>query len=352
MRSRRFWKLSLALTLLAGLEASATTWGAKDSLSSDTDPAALKPGQFIWDLAATTGGPVVVAVSVEEQRAYVYRNGIRVGVSTVSTGRPGHATPTGVFTVLQKDKDHHSKNYNDAAMPYTERLTWDGVALHAGGLPGYPSSHGCVHLPTDFAERLFEISPMGMTVVIADRHTLSTYERHPLAIEPVDPASGAAIATPPLGPTETERWTLDASPKGPISIVMSSADRRILVFRNGIEIGRAKLALPDPEVRFGTRAFTYLDEAHVRPAPQTPGAPPPRWVQVGLPGHESERGKRLYAQSVADGAIPPDFLARLRTLLGPGATILATDEPVLEQTTGVATTIVSNDAPETNEKAD
>jgi hypothetical protein len=162
-------------------------------MPSDTDPAALKPGQFIWDLAATTGGPVVVAVSVEEQRAYVYRNGLRIGVSTVSTGRPGHATPTGVFTVLQKDKDHHSKNYNNAAMPYTERLTWDGVALHAGGLPGYPSSHGCVHLPTQFAERLFEISPMGMTVVIADQHSPDQDLRHPLAIEPVDARTGAEL---------------------------------------------------------------------------------------------------------------------------------------------------------------
>ena len=78
---------------------------------------------------------MAVVVSLTEQRAYVYRNGILVAVSTVSTGKPGHETPTGVFTILQKDKDHHSSKYNDAAMPYQERLTWDGSGLLAGGLP-------------------------------------------------------------------------------------------------------------------------------------------------------------------------------------------------------------------------
>jgi L,D-transpeptidase catalytic domain len=330
--------------LLIALPAWANPWGATESQPSGTDPAALKPGQFVWNLGATTGGPIVVVVSLDEQRAAVYRNGIRVGETTVSTGRPGFVTPTGVFMVLQKDKDHHSKNYNNAAMPYTERLTWSGVALHAGGLPGYPSSHGCVHLPTEFARRLFEISPMGMTVVIADKH--SPVEDDPLAIEPVDPRTGSELTDARLGAGEIERWTPEASPKGPISAVLSSADRRIIVFRNGIEIGRARLTLPDSEAKFGTRAFVYLDAGEKRPDST------PHWVQVGLPGHEAERGKRLSAQAIADGSIPPDFLKQLRSVLVPGATILATDEALLEETTGVRTTIVSNDAPEPVKAAD
>ena len=143
-------------------------WGDKTSMPVETDPATLKPGQFVWDAAASPSGPIVAVVSLAEQRADVYRNGIRIGVTTVSTGRPGHETPTGVFTILQKDKDHHSATYNNAAMPYTQRLTLGGVALHAGDLPGHPSSHGCVHLPSQFAKDFFEISPMGMTVLIAD----------------------------------------------------------------------------------------------------------------------------------------------------------------------------------------
>ncbi len=73
-----------------------------------------------------------------------YRNGVRIAVSTCSTGKKGHETPTGVFTILEKDKDHHSSTYNNAPMPNMNRLTWSGVALHAGNLPGYPASHGCV----------------------------------------------------------------------------------------------------------------------------------------------------------------------------------------------------------------
>ena len=84
-----------------------------------------------------------------------------------SSGKPGHETPTGVFVILQKDKHHHSSTYNNAPMPNTERLTWGGIALHAGGLPGYPSSHGCVHLPLDFSAKLFEITHLATPVIIA-----------------------------------------------------------------------------------------------------------------------------------------------------------------------------------------
>jgi len=101
---------------------------------------------------------------------HVYRNGIRIAVSTCSTGKPGHETPTGVFVVLQKDADHRSSTYGGAPMPNTNRLTWDGIALHAGNLPGYPASHGCVRLPLDFSARLFEVTHLGTPVIITDSH--------------------------------------------------------------------------------------------------------------------------------------------------------------------------------------
>ena len=112
-------------------------------------------------------GPVVILVSLPKQWTVVYRGGVRIAATTCSTGRPGHATPSGVFIILQKDQHHHSSLYNGASMPYTERLTWGGVALHAGGLPGYPSSHGCVHLPLEFAKLLFGITTLGTPVIIA-----------------------------------------------------------------------------------------------------------------------------------------------------------------------------------------
>ncbi|MBN8998583.1 MAG: L,D-transpeptidase family protein, partial [Rhizobiales bacterium] len=130
----------------------------------------LKPGDYTWHPERSPSGPVVVVVSLPDQLTFVYRNGIRIAVSTCSTGKPGHETPTGVFTILQKDRDHHSSLYNDASMPNTERLTWSGVCLHAGGLPGYPSSHGCVHLPLEFSALLFGITTLGTVVIIAGQH--------------------------------------------------------------------------------------------------------------------------------------------------------------------------------------
>jgi hypothetical protein len=104
----------------------------------------LKPGGFTWHPERAPSGPVAIIVSVPKQRVYVYRNGILIGVSTCSTGKKGFETPTGVFTVLEKAEEHYSKEFDDAPMPFMERLTWQGVALHAGKLPGYPASHGCV----------------------------------------------------------------------------------------------------------------------------------------------------------------------------------------------------------------
>jgi hypothetical protein len=154
---------------------------------------------------------------------------VGIGVATVSSGKPRHEMPTGVFTVLQKDKDHHSKKYNNAPMPYTERLTWDGIALHAGGLPGFPSSHGCVRLPTEFAKHLFAIPPMGMNVVIAAERRSPVDVVHPSALSPVGAATGHVAGARRLSAGERYRWQPEKSLRGPPSIVMSGAEKRVLV---------------------------------------------------------------------------------------------------------------------------
>jgi hypothetical protein len=130
--------------------------------------AELKPGDYLWHPEVSPAGPVVVLVSLPDQVMYVYRNGVRIGRSTVSTGTAGHCTPTGVFTVLQKKVDHESSIYKGAKMPNMQRLTWTGIAMHAGQLPGYPASHGCVRLPEDFAAKLYTVTKLGTTVIIAD----------------------------------------------------------------------------------------------------------------------------------------------------------------------------------------
>ena len=148
-------------------------------------PDALKPGEFEWQPGwdAAGGAPVMVMVNLAEQRAYVFRDGQRIGTSTVSSGKPGHDTPTGVFEILQKKKLHHSNLYEDprngrpAAMPWMQRLSWDGVALHAGRVRAQPASHGCVRLPPVFAEQLYGITRRGGLVVIAQDGTVESLAR-------------------------------------------------------------------------------------------------------------------------------------------------------------------------------
>ena len=337
--------LACALSAWTVAALAAPFWGAHTSAPADTDPAALEPGEFVWRGAAVPSGPIVVVVSLAEQRAYVYRNGVEVGVSTTSSGKSGHATPTSIFTVLQKDKDHRSKTYGNAPMPYTERLTWDGVALHAGGLPGYPSSHGCVHLPTEFARDLFESSPLGMTVVIADGRTAPREVDHPAAIAPVDPSTGKLDVEPRLGPDEDERWEPERSPEGPVSIVMSRADRRVLVLRNGKEIGRAKLTLRDPELPLGTHAFVMLEGHGEGENRFVPGAPNPRWIAVAVPSRAG--ASPLDPTQIARLSLPPRFAKVVFDILAPGTTLLVTDAPVLAHTTGVEVSVLASGPPAT-----
>jgi hypothetical protein len=146
---------------------------------------ALKPGEFDWHPERSLAGPVLVVVSIDDQLAHVYRGGVRIATTTVSTGRPGHPTPTGVFQILQKKKMHHSNLYDDAPMPWMQRLTWDGVAMHAGRIPGRPASHGCVRLPAPFAEKLFGVTYHGGTVVVMDSASMSSLD---LAKLPADMA--------------------------------------------------------------------------------------------------------------------------------------------------------------------
>src|SRR6185295_3160171 len=174
----------------------------------------LKPGQWVWAPQIAPKGPVLVYVDLGRQRATVYRNGVRIGVSTISSGKPGYATPTGVFTILEKDVDHRSRTYDNAPMPYQQRLTWKGVALHAGNLPGFPASHGCVRLPLEFAKKLFEVTPMGGTVVIAGGHEDPV--RRPAAgvLAPAMAGVNPAPSTV-LSPQGAFTWTPAASPSGP-----------------------------------------------------------------------------------------------------------------------------------------
>lgn len=332
--------LSFLLFALAAPVGAVPFWGAKESSPADTAPTALKPGEFVWNPDVAPDGPIVVVVSLTEQRAYVYRNGIEIGVTTVSTGKPGHETPTGIFTILQKDKDHRSSKYNSAPMPYQERLTWDGVALHAGGLPGYPESHGCVHLPSKFAEDLFGASHMGMTVVIVDNKTAPADVVHPAALAPVDAGSGAADIQARLQGGEKWRWQPEKSLEGPVSIMMSATDQRLIVIRNGIEIGRSRIAFSDPGKPVGTHAFIVKAGAGTGESVILKGAAAHNWMAVPMPGYGDAAGTDLSSTVGGRIHVPQDFAKQLYPLLVPGTTLLVTDAAVLKENSGKQMTVM------------
>ena len=126
----------------------------------------LKPGQFVWEKRDIYEGPMKIVVVLDVQRIYVFQNDKLLGFSTISSGKKGKETPTGIFNILQKNVDHKSNLYSNAPMPFMQRLTWDGIAMHGGHLPGYPASHGCIRLPHAFAKSLFEATQMGQEVVV------------------------------------------------------------------------------------------------------------------------------------------------------------------------------------------
>ena len=202
---------------------------------------------------------MVLVVSLPQQIAYVYRNGVLIGATTVSTGKKGKETPTGVFTILQKNVDHYSNIYNSAPMPYMQRLTWSGIALHAGKLPGYPASMGCVRMPYDFAKLLYAESSTGITVVVSDAKSFPTTVANPGLFAPI--GTKGELATVPARNGKYFAWQPELATEGPISILVTGADRSIRVFRNGEQIGWSVFTLDDPKRVLTFQTYMALEEA-------------------------------------------------------------------------------------------
>ena len=308
---RRF--LTGAATVAAGAFAFEVV--AKEVIKEIGD---LKPGEFTWHPDREPDGPVAVVVSIPEQRVHVYRNGIRIAVSTCSTGKQGHETPTGVFVVLQKDKHHRSSTYNNAPMPNMNRLTWSGIALHAGKLPGYPASHGCVRLPLDFSEKLFGVTHLGTPVIISGSHAdpwelthpgmvLSAYAEH----EFKDVEASLEGKKHPADWAESERSPIT-------SVIVSSADRRIMLVQNGevLTEGRVDVRGSGP---FGSHVF-ILKGAHA-------GSQGMHWTAIS---HHSEAGSANAGDDKLLKRIAPEdsFLANMRAHMHPGMVLILTDAPL------------------------
>lgn len=138
------------------------------------------------EVAPSPNDPLHMVVSLDEQKLSVYRGANLVEVTPISSGKKGHSTPTGVFSILEKRKRHFSNLYDNAPMPYMQRLTWSGIALHEGRLPGYPASHGCVRLPREFAKNLYSQTSRGHHVVVTKELVKPTPIRHRGLIQPGD----------------------------------------------------------------------------------------------------------------------------------------------------------------------
>lgn len=271
----------------------------------------LKPGEYLWVPNIAPEGPVLVMVSLTTQRAVVYRNGVPIGISTISSGKKGHETPTGVFTILQRKVDHKSNLYNDAPMPYMQRLTWSGIALHAGNLPGQPASHGCIRLPLEFARQLYGVTRLGVTVIVTADAAL------PRVAPSQDLFANAAASNVTM--RTGIAWHPEVSPEGPVSIIVSAADGRAVVLRNGKEIGTAPIQIKASVL--GTSAYSL----------QTISTAGPEWLRLSLTGVPGQPAEQSYRGKII---MDEGFKQAVLSILRPGATIVVTPDTLRSGATG------------------
>ena len=286
----------------------------------------LKNGEYVWAPELNPAGPALLVVNLEAQRAVLFRNGVPIAATTISSGKEGKETPTGVFTILQKRKEHYSSTYDNAPMPNMQRLTWSGIALHAGKLPRYPASHGCMRLATKFSSLLFGATDLGMTVVITSIPVV------PRASEA--PAVAASAASPgiPLANAPYE-WHPERSPANVdsiVSVVVSAADGRAVVMRNGVEIGSAPVRVTGER-----KPMAYVLRAW--------DASGQHWLKLQFAGAGEGmdvtpgEGKRFEA--------PIMFRHAVATVFRPGSVVIVTPESLRAGSTGRPQMVIEEEEP-------
>jgi lipoprotein-anchoring transpeptidase ErfK/SrfK len=318
-------------------------------------------------------GPLQIIISIADQRISVYDDGTLIAHSSVSTGVPGHPTPIGVFSIIGKELWHRSNIYSAAPMPYMQRITWSGIALHAGVLPGHPASHGCIRLANDFAIRLWRLTKRSTRVIIAH------HDVHPVQI-----ASPRLFLKPKTASTSQESSTDDAfagkdvprvastpaplvpnaqSQDGtnplpatgvgpqkkavPISVFVSRKLSTLFVRQGFTPLFDVPIKIENPDEPLGTHVFTLLEL-------QSEGTSF-RWNVVSLPEKFSSASANLNKKPKApvqasggtvrpdllpdDGIaaldrieIPQDGVARISQLLTPGSSLIVSDYGLSSET--------------------
>lgn len=237
--------LRIALVAMAGMAAAAPADAAvfwtdeNPMIMRDIEPPAPQPQQRQKKLKrlgaklekqvkehARPVGPLVIAISIERQTLRVFDANGLFAETPISTGMRGHSTPMGVFSIIQKNKWHRSNIYSGAPMPYMQRITWSGIALHAGALPGYPASHGCIRMPMAFATRIWGWTRMGARVIITPGEISPAEISHPLlAAQKPAPVPAAAVTPQDVQATpKADKVSADAKPEE-LSLRPSAADR-------------------------------------------------------------------------------------------------------------------------------
>jgi L,D-transpeptidase catalytic domain/Putative peptidoglycan binding domain len=176
---KTFSTIAICLSVAAAVAIAAAPADARKRGTSDPAEEAIAD--------ANNGQPMTLIVSLSQQRVDVYRGMTLITSSQVSTGMPGHATKAGVFSILEKQRYHHSNMYSGAPMPWMNRITWSGTALHAGVVPNHPASHGCIRLPYSFAPKLYKITTVGEHVVVSHNRITPALIEHPALFQPLPP---------------------------------------------------------------------------------------------------------------------------------------------------------------------
>jgi lipoprotein-anchoring transpeptidase ErfK/SrfK len=329
-----------------------------------------------------TTGPLLLIVSITKQTITLYDAGVAVAESAISSGTSEFPTPTGIFGVVEKNWWHRSNIYSAAPMPYMQRITWEGVALHAGDLPGYPASHGCVRLTYDFALRLWQTTKIGTRVIIShddvapieishprlfvhqsDEERTRPVQQDPNVVPPDVPTSNsdalaaltssnvpntsnnvpnnepsypprsflAPVAPPGASPAVQERVLRP----GPLSILISQRDHRMYV-RKGLEpVFDFPVVIAKPGRPLGTHVFTAVT--------QNEDAKTLRWMVISMPstlGMSSRMPAKSQVLMAAKEALdrlelPNETVDRVSVLMSVGATLIITDQGLGRQATAL-----------------
>jgi lipoprotein-anchoring transpeptidase ErfK/SrfK len=251
--------------------------------------------------------PLTIVISIKNQKASLYGNGKLIETSIISTGTPGYDTPQGVFSVIEKDRHHRSNIYSGAPMPYMQRITWSGVALHQGFVTGRPASHGCIRLPQAFAARLWELTDLGVRVIVApdDVHPVSISHERLFAMKPKPAPQPVAALQPDPVPTAKIRLATNAE-RSDTQPVAEAAP--IVETHATLAAPAAPEATAEADPLAEGRALTDLIRAEVQPQ-QAPSEPTMEPAQQAATEPVKEPTKEQAKEVAKEATVEPEPVA-------------------------------------------